>query len=316
MRRSILGIALASSALVLGTVAAAPSASAAPETQQFDATGAAQTFTVPTGIRCISVNAYGAAGGSASSDGGHLGVDGGLGGRAFAQEVPVTPGEVLSVLVGTRGGNGTSGSGAGGFNGGGKGAFATLDPGGGGGGASEVNRGSTRLVVAGGGGGAGGNGHQDTGAGSGGAGGGLTGTAGLTNNGSGGGGGGTQTGGGTAGVGTLVGHGGTSGHGADGVTGLESGSGGGGGGWFGGGSGGASADEIGGGGGSGGGSGFGPPGTFFETGSNNAPGVVVIGWDTAKGECTGLGSTPGTPADDLTPIAAPSALTAAPHFTG
>ncbi len=100
------------------------------------------------------------------------------------------------------------------------------------------------------------------------------------------------------------------------MSGIFSGSGGGGGGWFGGGSGAASPDADAGAGGSGGGSGFGPPGTFYETGSNNATGVVVIAWDTAKGECTGLGSTPGTPADDLTPATAPSALTAAPHFTG
>ena len=61
---------------------------------------------------------------------------------------------------------------------------------------------------------------------------------------------------------------------------------------------------------------FGPPGTFYETGSNNAPGVVVIAWDTAKSECTGLGATPGTPADDLTPAGAALPLTAAPRFTG
>src|SRR3954449_2583356 len=121
-RAAVIRSALASAALVVGTVAFASSASAAPGSQQFDATGATQSFTVPVGVRCLSVNAYGAAGGNATSDGGHLGVDGGLGGRAFAQEVPVTPGEVLTVLVGTKGGSGTGPSaGAGGFNGGGHG---------------------------------------------------------------------------------------------------------------------------------------------------------------------------------------------------
>jgi len=317
MRRAVISSALASTALVLGTVAFAPSASAVPASQQFNATGATQSFTVPSGIRCISVNAYGAVGGSATSDGGHEGVGGGLGGRAFAQEVPVTPGEVLTVLVGTKGGAGAGASaGAGGFNGGGHGGTAVQDSGGGGGGASEVDRGSDRLVVAGGGGGAGGNGDKEDGAGSGGAGGGLNGTAGFPGTELDGGGGATQVVGGTGGSGPVFGHSGTAGQGGAGVAGIDTGSGGGGGGWFGGGSGGAPQQGIGTAGGGGGGSGFGPAGTFYETGSNNAPGVVVIAWDTAKSECTGLGATPGSPADDLAPAGAALPLTAAPRFTG
>jgi len=115
MRRTVLNRALASAALALGTVAFAPSATAAQTSETFKATGAAQSFTVPTSVRCISVNAYGAAGGNSttSSD---PGASGGLGGRAIAQEVPVVPGEVLTVLVGTQGGDGdATEAGAGGF---------------------------------------------------------------------------------------------------------------------------------------------------------------------------------------------------------
>jgi hypothetical protein len=113
----------------------------------------------------------------------------------------------------------------------------------------------------------------------------------------------------------VNGHPGAAGHGADGVGGIDVGSGGGGGGWWGGGSGGA-PQQAGGAGGSGGGWGIGPAGTCFETGSNNAPGVVVIAWDTAKSECTGLGATPEAPSDGLTPAGAALPLTASPRFTG
>ena len=201
MRKSV-GSALATAALVFGTIAIASPASADPQFVEFSATGASQSWTVPPGVSCIGIDAYGAAGGAATTNAGQPGATGGFGGRAFAETVTVTPGEVLTVLVGTKGDDGAVASaGAGGFNGGGDGAFGGEDGGGGGGGASEVDRGSERLVVAGGGGGAGGDNSPSSNAGFGGAGGGATGLAGGDGDGNGGGGGGTQSAGGTAGLG-------------------------------------------------------------------------------------------------------------------
>jgi hypothetical protein len=128
--------------------------------QIFSFTGAAQTFQVPACVNSIQVDAYGAQGGSNSSN------PGGLGGRVRAT-ISVTPGEVLQINIG-----GTSTSNTGGWNGGGNGVGTAF----GGGGATDIRRGGTalinRVVVAGGGGG----GAQ----GNGGAGGGLTGGQGST----------------------------------------------------------------------------------------------------------------------------------------
>jgi hypothetical protein len=318
MNRAGFMSALASAALVVGTVAFASPAAADLQTHQFDATGESQSFTVPAGVTCVGIDAYGAGGGSATTNAGSPGAFGGFGGRSFAQQVPVTPGEVLTVLVGTQGGDGTvSSAGAGGFNGGADGGYAGEDGGGGGGGASTVLRGSVPLVIAGGGGGAGGDNPHETP--SGGSGGGLVGTPGFDGEGTGGGGAGTQTAGGAAGLGPLVGTPGSAGQGGAGVAGGDAGSGGGGGGWFGGGSGGADQAISDGAGGGGGGSGYGPPGTFFETGAALGEGGVVFEWGSDV-RCPAPGETPGTPADDLTPATgpttAPLALTAAPRFTG
>jgi hypothetical protein len=119
-------------------------------------TGSEQTFTVPSGVDSVQVDAVGAPGGGKGS------TPGGPGATAAAA-VPVRPGQVLYVEVGGAGLQ-VPGPGPGGWNGGGAG------PGGGagGGGASDVRTipcasscpgdsaslGS-RLVVAGGGGGAG-----------------------------------------------------------------------------------------------------------------------------------------------------------------
>jgi hypothetical protein len=109
--------------------------------QTFSYTGAAQTFTVPAGVTLVTVDAVGAAGGSA---GGTAGL-----GEEIQATLTVTPGDVLNVYVGGAGGN-SSGA----FNGGGIGN-------GGGGGASDIRMGGTtitptdyRVIVAGGGGGA------------------------------------------------------------------------------------------------------------------------------------------------------------------
>ncbi len=113
-------------------------------------TGALQTYTVPSGVTEIQIEAYGGQGG---------GPLGGLGGSAIAN-VPVTPSAVLEVHVG---GNPTVHLGPGGYNGGG--AILSVPCGGGagldgwpGGGASDVRTTSAladRMVVAGGGGGEG-----------------------------------------------------------------------------------------------------------------------------------------------------------------
>jgi hypothetical protein len=119
----------------------------------FSFTGGEQTYTVPAGVDLLHVLAVGGAGATGGEPGGP--------GASVSAELPVTPGEVLDVVVG---GNGASG----GFNGGGAhGAGEGPDGSGGtGGGASDVRTEpisepgslSSRLVVAGGGGGGGGNG--------------------------------------------------------------------------------------------------------------------------------------------------------------
>jgi hypothetical protein len=140
-------------------------ASAEATTQTFTYTGGEQTFTVPAGVLSVHVLAIGAAGGNASPNPGGT-PRGGAGGAAakVSGELAVTPGELLYVEVGGRGGEGPANTrgfnlSPGGFNGGGSG-------GGGGGGASDVRTSpraaglsspfdDPRLVVAGGGGGGG-----------------------------------------------------------------------------------------------------------------------------------------------------------------
>lgn len=198
----------------------------------FSFTGDAQAFVVPPGVTLIHVIAQGAQGGCAL---------GGLGGSAEA-DVPVVPGETLSIFVGGQGQCGTTGSLSGGFNGGGA-KFATNDnyTGGSGGGASDVRRApdglTDRLIVAGGGGGQGYGGQA-------GAGGGVDGLAGDPTNGGCGastcaGQGGTQSAGGTGGVcnASCIGLDGQLGVGGRGTACIASG-GGGGGGYYGGGGGG------------------------------------------------------------------------------
>jgi len=160
----------------------------------FAYTGGAQTFVVPEGVRSISIQAWGAQGGSATRCSGGPITTGGRGGFS-AGTLATTPGETLHIYVGgTRAG--TNGGQSGGFNGGGAGG----QYGGPGGGASDVRQGGSglanRVIVAGGGGGANG-GCPDHG--NGGAGGGTNGNSGTNNYSRTNAGGGTQASGGSAG---------------------------------------------------------------------------------------------------------------------
>lgn len=115
-------------------------------------TGSVQTFTVPTCVSSITVDVIAGSGGN---NGSYLG---GNGGRVQAT-VPVTPGEVLQIYVGSAGAN--SQVSHPGVYGGGGGVYSYVSAGtsGTGGGASDIRRTpynlSDRLVVAGGGGGGG-----------------------------------------------------------------------------------------------------------------------------------------------------------------
>ena len=224
-----------------------------------------QFFSVPAGVTMVQVDVRGGYG---------TGLAGfnpqGLGGRVQGL-LPVTPGESLTIVVGS--GGSIDPFPIGGFNGGGSfGANGVY----GGGGASDIRRGATTLVIAGGGGGAGLSG------GAGGPGGGLVGGSGTGTCGAGGG-GGTQTAGGAGGSGGSGGSSGspgtsgTGGKGGDGPGGTAFGGGGGGGGYFGGGGGGACGVSGGGGAGGGGSS-------FTDASMTNV--VHTQGYQVLNGEVT------------------------------
>ena len=180
----------------------------------FGYTGAAQTWTAPTGVRTVNIAAYGAQGGTGYYAPGANPSAGGLGGLAKGT-LAVASGQNLTVMVGGQGSsvpNNSNGSTAGGFNGGGAGGkplSSSTAGGGGGGGASDVRVNGAdladRVIVAGGGGGSGGrsSGFRAGGGGGGGGGyyGGGGGSAGPSNNidQAGGGGAGTASAGGAAG---------------------------------------------------------------------------------------------------------------------
>lgn len=127
----------------------------------FSHTGADQGWTVPAGVNSLRVKLWGAGGGgpqyaNRAAIGGpkYVGGNGHGGGGAFADvALAVTPGETLTVMVGSGGSAGVRGSRAAAYGGGG-GARAKYAEGGGGGGRSAIRRGSTELATAGGGGGA------------------------------------------------------------------------------------------------------------------------------------------------------------------
>jgi hypothetical protein len=264
-------------------------------------TGSEQTFTVPSGVESVQIDAVGGTGGSGDGL-----AQGGRGATAIT-EAAVRPGEVLYVEVGGAGADVSTGTGTGGWNGGGS------EPGaGGGGGASDVRTIScgpgcpggfpsliSRLVVAAGGGGAGGG--LASGAGGPGDGNGRNGSidagrgalAGTLNGGGAGGPGATNSSPSLVGVSGSDGTLGQGGAGAGSLTANTGFGGGGGGGYFGGG-GGGSGPGIGksfcetvngvttctgptaaGGGGGGGGSSYAPGGTTGVAGAGEAPVVVI-----------------------------------------
>ena len=115
------------------TAVTSPSYATTSGPETFPYTGSAQSWTVPSGVTSVQVDARGAQGGGAY---------GGLGSRVVAV-LAVTPGELLKVYVGGQpGGNNATG-----FNGGASGGeFAD-----GGGDASDVRLGGTALADSGGG---------------------------------------------------------------------------------------------------------------------------------------------------------------------
>ena len=232
----------------------------------FTCTGSEQNFTVPAGVRHVTVRAYGASS------------RGSAGGGYVKATIPVTPGESLAVFVG-----GNSSGNAGGFNGGGNGGAAPHGgPGNGGAGASDLRQGGSalanRVVVAGGEGGDSGGGFH-----AGGAGGGLIGGSGAPPKI--GGAGGSQSAGGAGGkvcgpFGCNGGKSGTLGIGGNGESiNLAAVAGGGGGGGYYGGGGGATAGGSDGGGG-GGGSSYTEPSArnvINQQGGSTA-GLIIISW--------------------------------------
>lgn len=71
------------------------------------------SFVVPTGVNALSAYARGSGGGGGygnTSYRGTSGGNGGVGGSAYLNNIPVTPGETLTVIVGA--GGGTPGAGA------------------------------------------------------------------------------------------------------------------------------------------------------------------------------------------------------------
>ncbi|MFA5868063.1 MAG: DUF2341 domain-containing protein [Actinomycetota bacterium] len=204
-------------------------------TNVFDYTGADQTYTVPAGVYSINVKEWGAGGGGGNAGGWNYGFAGGGGGYTTG-DIAVTPGQVLTVMVGGGGVNGTiAHSLTYSYGGGGPGQITSSDAryGAQGGGRSAIRSGATDLLTAGGGGGGGAsratNGQQ------GGAGGGGSGLNGSSYTPTAAGGGGTQSAGGAGGIGSYNGTAGSQYTG--GTSGINSYGGGGGGGWYGGGGG-------------------------------------------------------------------------------
>jgi hypothetical protein len=279
-RRQLRSIAPLAAAIFLSGVASAAASGTPPTvTQSFSSTDTEQSFTVPTGVSSVSVEAIGAAGEAGFQFGAFA--PGGAGADVVGQ-LPVTAGQVLYVEVA---GNGFNGGGAGGiFNharGGDASDVRTVPM------ASGGTLGS-RLLVAGGGGGGGAD-YANGAAGAGGNAGspGAHGTGGTPGTGGAGGGAGTLTGGGTGGASCSTTGGWTGGSGSLGLGGLggtsfgaNPGSGGGGGGGYTGGGGGEAACpglfsfEEGGGGGGGGGSSFVYGGATFS--SFNAASLSTI----------------------------------------
>ncbi len=144
----------------LGLLALFSSSGVATAQSYYNSTGGNQSYTVPAGVNCIYVKMWGAGGGG--GDNGNGG-DGG-GGAYVAGYLTVTPGETLTLVVGSPGARGEVNSngdwnGSATFGGGGVGRRDNRG-GGNGGGMTAIYRGGTLLAVAGGGGGGGGSGSN------------------------------------------------------------------------------------------------------------------------------------------------------------
>lgn len=181
--------------------------SGAPSSTPYSSAGSSN-YVVPAGVNYITVKVWGA-GGSGGNGSGGTGTGGAGGGGGYAKAViAVTPGETLTIDVGSAGvDRGTSSS-----------------AGGNGGGYSAVLRSGTFLVQAGGGGGGGGSRGSNSGdGGNGGAGGGATAANGVTGEGTSAGGGGF--GGSTTLTGTPSDGGAAGGSGTGGASGVANGGG-------------------------------------------------------------------------------------------
>lgn len=261
-------------------------------------TAGTNTFVVPTGVTSMTVEAWGAGGGGGNGNS-STGTGGAGGGGGYAQStLTVTPGESLTVNVGTGGAK-----------------AAAASNGGNGGGFSALLRSATYLIQAGGGGGGGGSmGANTNNGGAGGAGGGASGIIGAV-------GAGTATLGGPGGPGTaaaggaggLIGSSGAAGFsGTNNLGGDAGGSGatcatvvstrGGNGGTGAGGKGGTATTCVGGGGGGGGrlgGGGGGGATNVASRGSGGGGGGSDYVTGTTNTETAGSGINPGNNADVL-----------------
>ena len=268
----------------------------------FNKTGGVQSFTVPAGVTSINIDASGGRGGNCYEPGQYNtgGYNGGYGGRVQAT-MNVTPGQVLSLYVGSRGYGDPACypcNEVNGWNGGGTVPNGVSSASGTGGDATDIRIGGTaltnRVLVVGGGGG----GSTNSGSGgNGGAGGGLTGANGIPNPsiGDSPAGGGTQSAGGAAFCKSGVcANGGSFGNGGNASSYSGNYGGAGGGGWFGGASGFL---------GDGGGGGSSYTNDLFQNvvhtqGYNANDGIITITYNT---NCTASARTPITVTVNTTP---------------
>src|SRR3989338_7390501 len=236
-----------------------------PTSTTFSYTGGDQSYTVPAGVTTITTKMWGAGGGGGAPGGWSYGYVGGGGGYTTGS-LNVSPGQVLTVMVGQGGNKGNPASSSNTYGGGGYTCNSDCQYSASGGGRSAIRYNSADLITAGGGGG-GGSTTAYYGNEIGGAGGGLTGQNGGSGQGcqgtagtqSAGGAGGTCSYSGSAGLQYLGGHPNSGSYG-----------GGGGGGWYGGGAGSYGASSMAG--GSGGSGYFGEGATGMTmTGSSSTP---------------------------------------------
>lgn len=237
------------------------------ESKTYTYTGADQTYTVPAGVTSIRVKMWGGGGGGGNKGGWSFGYDGGGGGYTTA-DIAVTPGQVLTVMVGAGGNRGTLGSNTANYGGGGPNCGGSdCQYGGQGGGRSAIRLNNEDILTAGGGGG-GGSTNGFSSFENGGGGGGLTGQDGTAAaNQAYAGKGGTQISGGAAGSGAQAGSTAGTKYLGGRPNGPASYGGSGGGGWYGGGAGAYTASYMGGG---GGGSSY-----ISGTGVNNASTIAA-----------------------------------------